>query len=105
MSIITITLNNKDFQLACTDGSENELQDLARRLNEKITNIKLFNKAASFELLLVMSALSVQEEVQSLEAKLRKIDGGEINQEEEKFSETLSTIAGYLENLAKKIAK
>jgi len=105
MSIITITLNNKHFQLACADGSENELQELATRLNEKIVSIKLFNKTASFELVLVMSALSLMEEVQSMEAKLGKIEGGQINQEEEKFSETLSIIAGYLENLAKKIGK
>lgn len=52
-----------------------------------------------------MSALSLQEQVQNLTNKIAKIDGANIPPEEEKFAETLSTIAGYLEGLARKIGK
>ncbi len=52
-----------------------------------------------------MSALSLQEQVQNLTNKIAKIDGDKIPCEEEKFAETLSTIAGYLEELARKIGK
>jgi cell division protein ZapA (FtsZ GTPase activity inhibitor) len=105
MSIVTITLNNKNFQLLCNDGSENQLIELARKLDEKIAEIKTANPASSFELLLVMSALSLQDQTQNLNNKLDKINGSKNNDEDEKFAETLSTIALYLENLAQKIGK
>ncbi|MCC8371689.1 MAG: cell division protein ZapA [Rickettsia endosymbiont of Pseudomimeciton antennatum] len=105
MSIVTIILGSKTFQLACSDGSEEELCNLATKLNENITQIKKVSPSASFELLLVMSALSLQEQVQNLTNKIAKIDGDKIPCEEEKFAETLSTIAGYLEDLARKIGK
>ena len=105
MSIVTITLNNKNFQLLCNDGSENQLIELATKLDEKITEIKTANPASSFELLLVMSALSLQDQTQNLNNKLGKINGSKNNDEDEKFAETLSTIALYLENLAQKIGK
>jgi len=105
MSIVTIALNNKNFQLLCNDGSENQLIELARKLDEKIAEIKTANPASSFELLLVMSALSLQDQTQNFNNKLDKINGSKNNDEDEKFAETLSTIALYLENLAQKIGK
>lgn len=105
MSIVTITLNNKNFQLSCADGSEEELISLALTLDKKINDIKTANPNASFELLLVMAALSVQDQVRTLSSKLGTFSNKKEDEEVEKFSETLSTIAGYLENLAKKIGK
>jgi cell division protein ZapA (FtsZ GTPase activity inhibitor) len=105
MSIVTIELGKKNFQLACNDGSENELCDLAFKLNENITQVKKANPSASFELLLVMSALKLQEQTENLTNEIVKISGDKAPYEEEKFAETLITIAGYLENLAKKISK
>ncbi|MGI4775598.1 MAG: cell division protein ZapA [Janthinobacterium lividum] len=105
MSIVTITINNKNFQLSCSDGSEEQLYGLASRLNERIVEIKKENSTASFELLLVMAALSTQDQVHALSSRLGKLSSGKENEEEEKFAETLSTIAQYLENLAKKIGK
>jgi len=102
MSIITIVLGNKTFHLSCNDGSEEQLHNLALKLNENITQMKSINPTASFDLLLVMSALSLQEQVQDLSNKINK---DKIPHDEEKFAETLSTIAGYLENLAKKVGK
>lgn len=105
MSIVTITLNNKNFQLSCNDGSEEQLFSLAALVNEKIFEIKRVNSAASSELLLVMTALSLQEQIQSLSSKLGKFTNEKSYEENEQFAQTLSTIASYLENLAKKIGK
>ena len=105
MSIVTITLNNKNFQLLCNDGSESQLLDIASALNAKIAEVKIANPSSSFELLLVMSALSLQEQTQNLTSQLGKSNDPKSADEGEKFAETLSTIALYLENLAKKIGK
>ncbi|MCC8368905.1 cell division protein ZapA [Rickettsia endosymbiont of Polydrusus tereticollis] len=105
MSIVTITLNNKNFQLYCNDGGEKELFNLAAKLNDKIIEIKLVNPTASFELLLVMAALGIQSEIQNLTEKFDKMDIKNVRGDEEKFAETLTTIASYLENLAQKMGK
>lgn len=106
MPLVHITLGSKTFSLSCSDGSQQELVILGAKLNERFTRIKKANLSASFELLLVMLALSLEEEVQNLSNKVANIHNHKIPiAEEEQFAETLSTIAGYLENLAKKIGK
>lgn len=105
MSIVTITLNNKNFQLFCNDGSEEQLHHLVAQVNEQIAEIKSVNSSASYELLLVMTVLSLQNQIQTLSLKLNTSKDEKNQEENEQFSETLSTIASYLENLAKKIGK
>ncbi|MCC8417029.1 MAG: cell division protein ZapA [Rickettsia endosymbiont of Bryobia graminum] len=105
MSIVTITLGSKNFQLACSNGSVQELNTLVVKLNDKIAEMKKISPTASFELLLVMAALGLQEKVQNLTNQITDFHEGKTLKEEEQFAETLSTIAGYLENLAKKIGK
>ncbi len=103
MSLVTITINNKNFQLSCSEGSERELSMLVDILNGKINDIKNTSPNASFELTLVMTALSLQSELQTLKSRIFDEESSKINKDDEKFSETLSTIAGYLENLAQKL--
>lgn len=105
MSLVTITLGNKNFQLAVSDESKGELGSLTSKLNDTLEQIRKANPSASFDLLMVILALSLQEQIQDLSHKIAKIDSGAVPYEEEKFAETLTTIAGYLENLARKIGK
>ena len=105
MSIVTITLNNKNFQLSCDSGAEEQLKNLAASLNARMVGIKRANPSASFELSLVMAALSIQDQLESVNLKLGQVEDGKNSNEGEQFAETLSTIAQYLENLAKKIDK
>ncbi|MGV2431986.1 MAG UNVERIFIED_CONTAM: cell division protein ZapA [Rickettsiaceae bacterium] len=101
MSIITITINNKKFQIGCNDGQENLVQNAAIKLSERIEMLKRVNPGASNELLLIMCALGLEDDNSSLREKLGNVD----LDDDKKLSETLSTIAGYLEDLANKIAK
>lgn len=105
MSLVTITLGNKNFQLAVSDEAKIELDNLTSKLNDTLMQIRTANPSASFDLLMVILALSLQEQVKDLSQKVAKIDGGQVPHEGEEFAATLSTIAGYLENLAKKIGK
>lgn len=99
MSIVTITINNKQFQIACNDGQEELLQSAANKLSDNLEMIKNVSPKASTELLLILCALGLQDENSSLRSKL---DNAGVT-DNEKLSETLSTIAGYLEDLAVKI--
>ncbi|ADE30315.1 cell division protein ZapA [Rickettsia prowazekii] len=105
MPIVTVTLNNKSFQLYCNNGDEEKVLSLADKLNDKIAEIKLSSPTASFDLLLVMASLNAQAEIAILTEKLYKNGFQNNNHEEEKFAETLTTIASYLENLARKMEK
>ena len=74
-------------------------------MKDKIAEIKLGSPTASFELLLVMASLNAQAEIANLTEKLNKNGFQKNHPDEEKFAETLTTIAGYLENLARKMGK
>lgn len=67
--------------------------------------MKNSNPSASFELLLVMTALQMQDKLTELESKMGIKSDMVMAHESEKFAETLSTIAEYLESLAHKIGK
>jgi cell division protein ZapA (FtsZ GTPase activity inhibitor) len=105
MSIVTITLNNKNFQLACSPESEEQLKSLAAEIDKRVMEMKAANPSASSELLLVMTTLAMQDHIMTLESKLGENPNDSPSQNNEEFAETLSTIASYLENLAKKIGK
>ena len=101
MSVITITLNNKQFQLACGDGEESSLQDAVEKLSNRLDSMKEESPRATTELLLIFCALGLQDENTDLRTKLSSSGYSY----DEKISETLSTIASYLDELAKKITK
>jgi cell division protein ZapA (FtsZ GTPase activity inhibitor) len=101
MSIVTITINNKQFQVGCNEGEEEMLRDAAAKLARRIDEIKESSPRAPTELLLIFSAIALQDENSELRSKLDRTGYGD----DEKLSETLSTIAVYLDELAKKITK
>ena len=100
MAIVTITVNGKTFQLACNDGEEARLKTASEKLNVKIDHLRVASSMATTELLLIMCALDLQDEVCMLQSKLEKIGG----QEDGQVAKALSEIAVHLENLAQKIS-
>lgn len=101
MSIVTITINNKNFQIGCNDGQEELVQNAAKKLDEKLQAIKEGGINASTELLLIMCALGLQDDNSNLRSQLGK---GEIdNPDAEKLSQTLTAVSAGLENIANKI--
>lgn len=102
MAVVTLVISGKNFQIACNDGEEERLQSAASVLSSKMDHFRSTSPKASTDMLLIMCALGFQDEVLTLREKLSKMgDTGE----DEKVAETLSTIAGYLESLAKKVVK
>jgi cell division protein ZapA (FtsZ GTPase activity inhibitor) len=100
MAVVTIVINGKNFQIACNDGDERRLESAAFALNDKVGQLKSGSPQASTDLLLIMCALGLQDEVATLKSKLDKDVSAK---DDEQVAQTLSTIAGYLEGLAKKI--
>ncbi len=102
MSIVTITLSNRDFKLFCPEESHAELCSLAEKLDLEINKIKQSNPSASFELLLVMFALNILDK----EQKHINLEGGEILKEANKdFQIVLSSVFDELKIVAEKLEK
>jgi cell division protein ZapA (FtsZ GTPase activity inhibitor) len=102
MSIVTITLSNRDFKLFCPEENHTELNSLAEKLDLEINKIKQTNPSASFELSLVMLALNLLDNKQ----KHLALEGGEILKDANTdFQIVLSSIFDELKTVAKKLEK
>jgi cell division protein ZapA (FtsZ GTPase activity inhibitor) len=101
MSVVTITLNGKQFQIGCNDGEELLLQSAAEKLQDRIAQMREASPKATTEMLLIFCALALQDENTEI---CNKLDSKGYS-DDEKISETLSTIANYLDELAHKITK
>ena len=102
MSIVTITLSNRDFKLYCPEESHAELYSLAAQLDSKINKVRQANPSASFELLLVMVALNLLDNKQ----KQTNLEAEDIAKEtNEDFQVLLSSIFNELKVVAEKLER
>lgn len=100
MSILTITINNKNFNLSCPEESKERILMLAEKLDTDLTEMASSNKYASFELLLVMEALKLMDLKQSNIA----ITGGEaLENITQDFDKQLAAIFNELEVISDKV--
>ncbi|MEY3197505.1 MAG: hypothetical protein RLZZ59_876 [Pseudomonadota bacterium] len=102
MSVVTIALNGKQFQIGCNDGEEGALIEASQKLSQRIDEIKSSSPKAPTDLLLVFCAIFLQEENDELKEKLKNID---IKPNDSDSEDALESIANRLESIAKKIVK
>lgn len=100
MSIVTITLDNKHFKLSCPEESRIKLESLAEKLDYAIEDTKKNNPAASFELALVITALSLVDDKLS---KSQATGGEVLEKADSDFQKLLSSVSSELKVVAKKI--
>lgn len=100
MSIVTIKVNNKNFDLYCPEENKAALIKVTEKLNAEIDNMKKSNPSASFELLLVMTALKLQDDKISQIQQNSSSIIQEVNQE---FQSFLGTVSGELQTIIGKI--
>lgn len=100
MSIVTITLANKHFKLACSEESKPHIEKLAEKLDLELDDASKSNPSASFEMLLVMTALSLMDDKQSKATE----SGGELLKKADLDQQKLLTsIFEELKIVAKKV--
>ncbi len=100
MSIVTITLNNRDFKLVCPESNHSELFSLVDKLDLELSRIKQSNPSASFELLLIMLSLKLIDDNQ----KVKTLNAGEVLQDAQNdFQMILSSIFDELKLVAKNL--
>ena len=74
MSQITVTINGRQFRMACEDGQESHLSRLALDLDQRIDRLRVKFGEIGDTRLTVMAALTVADELADTNGKLRRLE-------------------------------
>ena len=74
MSQVNVTINGRQFRMACEDGQEGHLQQLARELDERIVALRGQFGEIGDARLTVMAALMVADELSETDKRLKRIE-------------------------------
>jgi cell division protein ZapA len=74
MSQVTVTINGRQFRMACEDGQESHLLRLAQDLDQRIERLRASFGEIGDTRLTVMAALTVADEFAEATGKLRRLD-------------------------------
>lgn len=112
MPTVNINIGKREYQLVCGDGQETSLQALASEVSEKLVMLNKSMPNANDTLLLVMTALMIQDELNEARQKIPSSgqetgkDSGMPEEEVNKaIADAVNAIAEYVENIAERIEK
>jgi len=74
MSQVNVTINGRQFRMACEDGEEDHLSRLAEDLDARISRLRLRFGEIGDTRLTVMAALTLADELAEARGKLTKIE-------------------------------
>ncbi len=74
MSQINVTINGRQFRMACEDGQEAHLVDLARELDSRIEGLRAKFGEIGDTRLTVMAALTVADELAEMGTRLKRLE-------------------------------
>ena len=74
MAHVTVTINGRQFRMACEDGQESHLMRLAEDLDQRIENLRGKFGEIGDTRLTVMAALTVADELAEAGRKLRRLE-------------------------------
>ena len=68
---LTISIMNKEFQVACPEGEEEALQRAARYLSEQMQEIRQSGKVVGMDRIAIMTALNMSHELLSGQSRVQ----------------------------------
>jgi cell division protein ZapA len=74
MSQVSVTINGRQFRMACEDGQEGHLMNLARGLDSRIDGLRLKFGEIGDTRLTMMAALMVADEFSEVSQRLRRLE-------------------------------
>jgi cell division protein ZapA len=74
MSQINVTINGRQFRMACEDGEEEHLARLAEDLDARISRLRLRFGEIGDTRLTVMAALTLSDELAEAREKLKRVE-------------------------------
>ncbi len=118
MSQVNVTINGRQFRMACEDGQEDHLRQLARELDERITGLRVQFGEIGDARLTVMAALMVADElsesgrkVRALEADLAALQDARVHAADRAQATQAALVAAFtsaaerIEGVAKKLGQ
>jgi len=105
MAEVEIAIGKSKYKIGCEEGREENLIKSAERLNERVNRISFSFRNIDEKTLLVLCALTVEEELQKAKAQESNSSATEISDQDifDAVSENMENMASYLEKLTKKI--
>jgi cell division protein ZapA len=74
MSQVNVTINGRQFRMACEDGQEDHVTDLARDLDARIESLRAKFGEIGDTRLTVMAALTVAEELAEMGLRVKRLE-------------------------------
>jgi cell division protein ZapA len=74
MSQVSVTINGRQFRMACEDGQEGHLMNLARDLDSRIENLRAKFGEIGDTRLTVMAALTVADALSETSARIKRLE-------------------------------
>lgn len=74
MSQISVSINGRQFRMACEDGQEDQLIGLARQLDQRIGELRARFGEIGDARLTVMAALTIADELAEMVARLKRAE-------------------------------
>ena len=76
MSQVTVTINGRQFRMACEDGQEGHLIKLAQDLDQRIDKLRGNFGEIGDARLTIMAALTVADELADIRSRLNRVEEG-----------------------------
>jgi cell division protein ZapA len=74
MATVTVSINGRNYRMACDDGQEEHLGRLARELDQRIAQLRSdFGEIGDMRLT-VMAALTIADELSEQRAQMRRLE-------------------------------
>jgi cell division protein ZapA len=74
MAQVSVTINGRQFRMACEDGQENHLMDLARDLDARINGLRAKFGEIGDTRLTVMAAITVADELTEAGLRIKRLE-------------------------------
>jgi cell division protein ZapA len=74
MSQVSVTINGRQFRMACEDGQEGHLMNLARELDNRINNLRTKFGEIGDTRLTVMAAITVADELSEAGQRIKRLE-------------------------------
>ena len=107
MAEVTVTINGREYQVACDDGQEAHLQKLSRFVDKKIADLAGSLGQIGDARLLVMASLLVADELSDAYRQLETLEAGNDGEAsgpaETAMGATLDACAQRIEDIATRL--
>src|SRR5271170_7858874 len=74
MTQVSVTINGRQFRMACEDGQEDHLTDLARELDARIADLRGKFGEIGDSRLIVMAALTIADEMTEIGSRIKQLE-------------------------------